>query len=66
VKEAAKLLPEEAIGLKAVLKAVKTKKADIKNIVEMAIHPEEFGLEATPVPEMASVSTLLHEGISCE
>lgn len=66
VKEAAKLVPEEVIGLKAVLKAVKTKKADIKDIVEMATRPEEFGLDAQPVPEMASVSTLLHEGISCE
>lgn len=66
VKEAAKLLPEEPIGLKAVLKAVETKMANIKDIVEMALHPDEFDLIANPVPELASVSTLLHEGVSCE
>lgn len=66
VKEAARLVPEEAIGLKAVLKAVETKMANIKDIVEMAMHPQEFDLMAKPVPELASVSTLLHEGVSCE
>lgn len=66
MKEAAKLVPEEPIGLKAVLKAVETKTANIKDIVEMAMHPQEFDLSAKPVPELASVSTLLHEGVSCE
>lgn len=36
------------------------------DIVEMAIHPDEFDLETQPVSDMATVSTLLHEGISCE
>lgn len=52
--------------MKAVLKAVETKSANIEDIVVMAMHPEEFNLESQPVPEMATVSTLLNEGISCE
>lgn len=66
VKEAAKLAPEEPIGLKAVLKAVETKTASIRDITEMATHPEEFDLTSEPVPEMATVSACLHEGVSCE
>ena len=66
VKEAAKLAPEEPIGLKAVLKAVETKTANIRDITEMATHPEEFDLTSEPVPEMATVSACLHEGVSCE
>jgi hypothetical protein len=52
--------------MKAVLKAIETKSANMEDIVVMATHPEEFNLEAHPVPEMATVSTLLNEGISCE
>lgn len=66
VKEAAKLAPEEPIGLKAVLKAVEMKVANIRDITEMATHPEEFDLTSEPVPEMATVSACLHEGVSCE
>ncbi len=66
VREAARLAPEEPIGMKAVLKAIETKSANIEDIVVMATHPEEFNLGAPPVPEMATVSTLLNEGISCE
>ena len=65
MKEAAKLLPEEPIGLKAVLKAIETKTAKIEDILEMAMHPEEFDLKSL-VPEMGSISTLLHEGVSCQ
>ena len=66
VKEAVRMVPDEPIGLKAVLKAVETKTADIRDIVVMATHPEEFDLQSEPVPEMAGVSTLLHQGVSCE
>lgn len=66
MKECARLAPEEPIGMKAVLKAIETKSANMEDIVVMATHPEEFNLEALPVPEMATVSTLLNEGISCE
>ena len=66
MKECARLAPEEPIGMKAVLKAIETKSANIEDIVVMATHPEEFNLETLPVPEMATVSTLLNEGISCE
>lgn len=52
--------------MKAVLKAIETKSANMEDIVVMAAHPEEFNIEAVPVPEMATVSTLLNEGISCE
>lgn len=66
VKEAIKMVPEEPIGLKAVLKAVEMKSANIQDVVVMATHPEEFDLQSEPVPEMAAVSTLLHEGVSCD
>ena len=52
--------------MKAVLKAVETKSAKMEDIVVMATHPDEFNIESHPVPEMATVSTLLNEGISCE
>lgn len=60
------LLPNEPIGLKAVLKAVETKTAKIEDIVDMATHPEEFNLKIKPVPEMARISTFIHEGVSCQ
>jgi hypothetical protein len=66
VKEAAKLLPEEPIGLKAVMKAIETKTAKMEDILEMAMHPEEFDLKWQAMPEMGSISTLLHEGVSCQ
>jgi len=66
VKEAIKLAPEEPIGFKAVMRAVETKSANIEDIVGMAMRPQEFDLESQPMPDMATVSTLLHEGISCQ
>ncbi len=66
VEEATRLAPEEPIGLKAVLRAVETKSANMEDIVVMATHPDEFDLTSEPVPEMATVSTLLNEGISCQ
>ena len=66
VKEATKLLPNEPIGLKAVLKAVETKTAKIQDIVDMATQPKEFNLKIKPVPEMARISTFIHEGVSCQ
>jgi hypothetical protein len=66
VNEATKLAPEEPIGLKAVLRAVEMKTAKIEDIVVMATRPDEFNLEALPIPDMASVSTRLQEGISCQ
>ena len=66
VKEAIRLAPEEPIGLKAVLKAIEMKSAKIEDIVVMATRPEEFNLPAEPIPDMAAVSTLLHEGVTCQ
>ena len=66
MSEATKLAPDEPIGLKAVLRAVETKIAKIEDIVVMATRPEEFNLESLPMPDMATVSTRLQEGISCQ
>ena len=66
VKEAIRLAPEEPIGLKAVLRAVETKTAKIEDIAVMATRPEEFNLPAEPIPDMAAVSTLMHEGVTCQ
>ena len=60
------MVPEEPIGLKAVLKAVETKTAKMEDIVDMANHPEEFNLRSQPVPEMAQISTFLNEGVTSE
>jgi sulfate adenylyltransferase subunit 1 (EFTu-like GTPase family) len=65
LKEAEKLVPQQPIGLKALLRAVETHVADIEDIVDMATHPEEFDLQ-TPVPDIAQVYSYLHEGVSCE
>ena len=65
MKEAEKLVPQQPIGLKALLRAVETHVADIEDIVDMATHPEEFDLQ-TPVPDIAQVYSYLHEGVSCE
>lgn len=66
VKEAIRLVPEEPIGFKAVMRALETKSATIADIVDMATRPQEFDLQSEPMPDMATVSTLLHEGISCQ
>jgi hypothetical protein len=66
VKEAIRLAPEEPIGLKAVLRAVETKTAKIEDIAVMATRPEEFNLQTEPMPDMAAVSTLMHEGVTCQ
>ena len=66
VKEAIRLAPEEPIGLKAVLRAVETKMAKIEDIAVMATRPEEFNLPTEPMPDMAAVSTLMHEGVTCQ
>lgn len=65
LKEAAEMIPRQPVGLKAVLRAVETKTANMEDIVEMAIHPKEFNLR-TPVPEMAEMSIYLNEGVSCQ
>lgn len=66
VLEATKLAPEEPIGLKAVLRAVEEKTANIEDIAAMATNPEEFNLQTHPVDEMAQVSSFLNEGVSCQ
>lgn len=59
-------MPEEPIGLKAVLKAIETKTANIEDIVDIANRPEEFNLKFQPVAEMGQISILLNEGVSCQ
>ena len=66
VLEATKLAPQEPIGLKAVLRAVEEKTANMEEVVGMALNPEEFNLKTRPVVEMAQISTFLNEGISCQ
>jgi len=66
VSEATKLAPEEPIGLKAVLRAIEEKTANIEDITAMATNPEEFNLEASPVAEMAQILSFVNEGVSSE
>jgi len=66
VSEATKLVPEEPIGLKTVLRAVEEKTASIEDVAAMATNPEEFNLQTHPVTEMAQISTFMNEGVSSQ